>query len=316
MLNSIGRIEAAKEVLSVVNLPQTVKEKLEEEARIKLIERLIGFYGGQLKGSEIKKLLCQKFERDGEYQDRRMIEVGNVIRGLAYVKELSSWKDGYPGKKELLELQTLVVEKLLGMNEVGVYRRINFEGKVMAIEIPYQMEDLLVWLSRSKVDGIHSVIRAGVCFWEMQRIYPFGDGSEVVVRLWILMLLSSDGYGFEGLLSFEGLISRFNDELGAALENFAEVLALEAEKIKEKFKSFDRERRLVDKSGRQLPLSARQVILMEELQKKGEVVIGQVRKLFPTVSDDTILRELRELVVKKLVKKKGKTKGTKYIYVI
>ena len=43
------------------------------------------------------------------------------------------------------------------------------------------------------------------------------------------------------------------------------------------------------------------------------LTMADARSVLPMVSDDTILRDLTSLVDKKLVRKKGKTKGARYI---
>ena len=40
--------------------------------------------------------------------------------------------------------------------------------------------------------------------------------------------------------------------------------------------------------------------------------MGEARDLLPDVSDDTILRDLRDLVEKNLISRRGNTKGARY----
>ena len=65
--------------------------------------------------------------------------------------------------------------------------------------------------------------------------------------------------------------------------------------------------------GKQIALSERQIALMEALQINEKITMKEAREMLPMVSDDTILRDLNGLIRKKLVKKKGKTKGVRYI---
>jgi len=65
--------------------------------------------------------------------------------------------------------------------------------------------------------------------------------------------------------------------------------------------------------GRQVPLSNRQIGLIEELEIRGELTMAVARKLLPEVSDDTILRDLKDLMEKGVVVKKGRTKGARYL---
>ena len=65
--------------------------------------------------------------------------------------------------------------------------------------------------------------------------------------------------------------------------------------------------------GKAISLSERQITIMEEMTIQGEMTIKEIRGILPMVSDDTILRDLKDLILKKLLRKKGKTKGAVYI---
>ena len=52
---------------------------------------------------------------------------------------------------------------------------------------------------------------------------------------------------------------------------------------------------------------------MEELENKEETTIKALSLYIPGVSEDTILRDLGDLMRKKLVKKKGHTRGSRYV---
>jgi predicted HTH transcriptional regulator len=64
--------------------------------------------------------------------------------------------------------------------------------------------------------------------------------------------------------------------------------------------------------GKQIALNERQIKLVEYMEKMGALTMTEGRELLPDVSDDTVLRDLRDLTEKGLVVKKGKTKGVRY----
>ena len=70
--------------------------------------------------------------------------------------------------------------------------------------------------------------------------------------------------------------------------------------------------RLKGKQG-QIALNSRQIKLIEYMDQYGQISNKEWRELLPMVSDDTILRELKVLMQKKLVKKRGSTKGAVYL---
>ena len=52
---------------------------------------------------------------------------------------------------------------------------------------------------------------------------------------------------------------------------------------------------------------------MEYLNANGEITMAEARGVLAMVSEDTILRDLRDLMDKRVVTKKGSTKAAKYV---
>ena len=71
--------------------------------------------------------------------------------------------------------------------------------------------------------------------------------------------------------------------------------------------------KLKDRLGGQIALSQRQMKIIEYIQKTGYLQNKAFDTLFPMVSEDTILNELKVLVQNGIVKKQGVTKGAKYV---
>ena len=67
--------------------------------------------------------------------------------------------------------------------------------------------------------------------------------------------------------------------------------------------------------GKQLFLTERQAKIVEYIQNVGYLQNQQFKELFPTVSEDTVLRDIKELVNNNLIKKVGSTKSARYIMV-
>jgi predicted HTH transcriptional regulator len=60
-------------------------------------------------------------------------------------------------------------------------------------------------------------------------------------------------------------------------------------------------------------LTERQLKIIEYIQKTGYLQNQAFESLFPMVSEDTILNELKVLLQNDIVKKQGVTKGAKYV---
>ena len=54
------------------------------------------------------------------------------------------------------------------------------------------------------------------------------------------------------------------------------------------------------------------IILLEVLQNQGEITSEDAQEALPNVSVDTILRDVRDLIQKGVVEKRGVTKGVTY----
>jgi predicted HTH transcriptional regulator len=67
--------------------------------------------------------------------------------------------------------------------------------------------------------------------------------------------------------------------------------------------------------GAPLLLSERQLKIIEYIQQTGYLQNNSFKQLFPFVSEDTVLNELKDLIKNGIVKKQGVTKASKYVMV-
>jgi predicted HTH transcriptional regulator len=105
-------------------------------------------------------------------------------------------------------------------------------------------------------------------------------------------------------------------DLTAWLEYFTYGAAVEFEKIKEKIFRLSKDVKLKEKfGGQQIFLTERQVKLVEYIQEVGYLQNQAFKSLFADISEDTILRDLQDLIRKGLIKKIGSTKSARYIMV-
>nr|MBP7768801.1 DeoR family transcriptional regulator [Candidatus Woesebacteria bacterium] len=67
--------------------------------------------------------------------------------------------------------------------------------------------------------------------------------------------------------------------------------------------------------GKQVALSERQIILLELFQQQDQISSEDAQQMLPQVSVDTILRDMKDLIAKGVIQKKGVTKGVTYTLV-
>lgn len=236
-------------------------------------------------------------------------------------------------------LHKLTVEKILAADRCGVYRdtqvviKNSVTGEITfrpppAVEIPYQMSDFLHWLAETKPEDMHPIIKAGIVQYELVRIHPFLDGNGRVARALAMLVLFLEGYDIRKFFSMEEYYdrdaTRYYDALQSVekhefdmtgwLDYFTEGLAIELSRVKDKVKSLSTDLHLKEKlGGEQVFLTERQIKIVEFIQKAGYLQNQAFRQLFPLISEDTILRDLKTLIDRKIIKKEGVTKASKYV---
>ncbi len=105
--------------------------------------------------------------------------------------------------------------------------------------------------------------------------------------------------------------SAASGDLTTWLEYFTQGLAIELGRIKERVQKLSVDLKLKGKVG-QIALNERQLKLVEYMEDYGKVRNEDWRALLPMVSDDTVLRDLKDLIKKGLVRKSGSTKSAEY----
>lgn len=245
-------------------------------------------------------------------------------------------------EKQVRDLHKLTVQKIVQEESQGSYRKSQVvlkdsrTGEITfrpppAVEVPYLMEDYIDWINSKAALEIHPVLRAGVSHYVLAAIHPFVEGNGRTARAFATLILFVEGYDIKKLFSLEEYFDRdaesyyktlittssqsgdlVDRDLTTWLEYFVRGLAIELDRVREKVRklSFDTKIRL--KRGQQVLLSERQIKVAEFLSANSRGDMGQFKSLFPMISDDTVLRELQDLVKKNIIKKRGKTKGSYY----
>lgn len=337
ILTNIGTIEGSREMILNAPLLPAYEKKFREEAIIRTVHHGTRIEGNELNFTEAEKVLkgSPVVGRDRDVQE--VINYRNVLRYLDYVGE-GEVSEGKITEKVIKKIHALTIEKLLDEAKCGVYRKNQVvvknaqTGQITfrpppAVEVPYQVEGFVSWLNSPEVKNIHPVLKAGVSHYELVRIHPFVDGNGRTARAVATLVLFLENYDIKKFFSLEefydkdashyyqALRSAESGDLTVWLEYFTQGLAIELSRIKEKIKKLSTDVAIKEKKlgGKQLFLSERQVKIIEYIQRAGYLQNKNFQDLFPKISDDTILRELKDLVKKGLVKKKGKTKAARYL---
>lgn len=352
VLRNVAVIEAAREMIDTAVLVPAWEAKFREDALVRTVHFGTHVEGNDLTLAETEKVVKQDPQRDesaGEVaaragvtaRDRDVQEVINYRDVMKYLDQLlAQMKDNqkYPYKlADMLQIHALSTEKMVPADQVGVLRsaQVVIRGLVkgeivsrppLSVEVPYQVEDFFVWLNSAEACDTHPVIKSAVTHYELSRIHPFTEGNGRTARAMTLLILAREGIDAKRFFSIEEhfdknihdyydafvTVAKNDGDMTTWVEFFTNALAIEMNKVKEKVKRLSMDNRLRGVVGKQVSLSERQVSLVEYLENNETLTMNEARDVLERVSDDTILRDLTDLMKKGVVKKVGKTKGAKY----
>jgi Fic family protein len=336
ILKSTGVIEAAREVIDHAPLLPYYEREFQKEALVRSVH-----YGTHIEGNELNLDQAEKV-MEGEdilARDRDIQEVLNYRKVIEYIDKLSSKEDLIIDENLILELHKLTVEKILPPEKCGVFRQTqvviknSLTGEVSfrpppSTAVPVQVEQLLEFINEREKTDTHPVLRAGMVHYELVRIHPFVDGNGRVARALSTLILFLEGYDIRKFFSLEEYfdsdsldyyealksVEKNHFDMTIWLEYFTKGLSIELSKIKEKVENISIDAHLKEKlGGKPVMLTDRQIKIIEYIQKIGYLQNKGFESLFPMVSEDTILNELKGLIKEGIIRKSGSTKGAKYI---
>lgn len=336
ILKNIGNIEASKEVIDHAPLLPYFEKEFREDAIVRAVH-----FGTHIEGNELNLTEAEKVLKGQEVvaRDRDVKEVINYRKVMDYIGKSQNTDSKLPMKQETIqELHKLTLDKILPSDQCGVFRKTqvvvknSLTGEIsfrppMAVAVPFQVKNLLEFINLSG-DDIHPVLKSGSVHYELVRIHPFLDGNGRVARAFATLLLYKEGYDIRKFFSLEEYFdkdaARYYEALQSVekkegdltfwLEYFTLGLSIELSKIREKVEGISLDAKIKQKlGGEPLLLSPRQLKLIEYIQKVGYLQNQAFEGIFPMVSEDTILNELKGLLKAGIVKKRGVTKGAKYI---
>jgi Fic family protein len=336
ILKNIGIIEASREIIDHAPLLPYYEKQFRQDALIRTVH-----YGTHIEGNELNLDQAERVLAGQQVvgRDRDIQEVINYRKAMEFIDDLGFKEKDLKIDEELIKkLHKITVNKILPTEKCGEYRKTqvvvknNQTGQVSfrppeAGWIFPQIKDLLVYIESSQSQDIHPVLKSGIIHYELVRIHPFLDGNGRVARALSTLILFLAGYDIRKFFSLEEYFDRNAAEYYSALQSvskdkdlttwleyFTQGLAIELSKIKEKVERISVDGKLREKlGGKPLMLTDRQLKIIEYIQKTGYLQNKAFEDLFPMVSEDTILNELKVLLQTGIIKKQGITKGAKYI---
>jgi len=334
-MTEIAEIKAIVERSRVLPLNEA---QLRRQAILRMAHTSTSIEGNKLAQFEVGKVIEGKSVR-GTQKD--IIEVENYYKALQKLEELSKEKNSIT-LDEIFLLHRILIEGLVEKGKTGKFRPSDVyvlddlgDGREMlrfkappAPIVPRLIEDLFEWLSKSKKDGVHPVIRAAILHLQFVTIHPFTDGNGRAARLLTQLQLYRDGWDFRKIIVLEDYYNRdrmsyYNAEnksqgknyqkdmdFSGWLEYFTTGFLVEARKALEQIQSIGFGK--VSKKSEQVFLDSREIQIMDFLTTTGRITSDDVVDVLG-VAKRTAQLKLKNLADKKLLKLNGKGPASFYI---
>ncbi|MDE2025109.1 MAG: Fic family protein [Patescibacteria group bacterium] len=343
VLKNIGTIEAAREVIQHAPLLPFYEKKFQNEALIRSVH-----YGTHIEGNELNLSQAERVIM-GQQVVARERDIQEVINYRKVIEFIGEWGKPVKDPKERREVSEELIKKLHGVTVAkilpeetsGTYRKTQVviknskTGEVtfrppLPLAVSFQVGDLVEFINVTAKEDMHPVLKSGIVHYELVRIHPFVDGNGRVARALSTLILLAEGYDIRKFFSleeyFDSDAARYYDALQSVekgegnlttwLEYFTEGLAVELTHIKEKIESVSVDAKIKEKLGGQpLMLSERQLMIVEYIQKNGYLENKAFKSMFPMLSEDSVLLDIKQLVTAGIIRKQGVTKGVKYVMV-
>lgn len=348
LLTYITRIESAKAIIDTSPLVPAWEAKFRDEAVSRIVHFGTKIEGNDLTREQAQQVSTLDAVNDAQAasQQTGIIARERDIQEVLNYRQVVAWIDSQQiapvpnvlSESTLRTLHRLTMQKLIEPKYVGEYRdkqvivRSAADGQVafrppVSVEVPFLIGDFFEWLSADQSAGIHPIFKAAITHYQLVYIHPFIEGNGRTARAMATLVLYTTGYDFKRFFSieqyFDADVSQYYQALLSVqqsptadltywLEYFCYGLALEIEKIRSQVQRLSKDLKLKNQLGQQVALTERQLILLELLQNQGQITSQDAQSVLPNISVDTILRDIKDLIEKKVIEKRGVTKGVSY----
>lgn len=314
ILKNIAGIEYSKAIIETQKILPHWQQQLQKEATIRVVKYALEADGYIFDENQIKKYLDNIAGKTPQ-------EIKNFIKSLDLTEDISQTKE--LDETDIKNLHRKLAEKILPDAKLGRFRSNKIENGTNPEEILAEIVELFDWYNSLDAKEAHPVITSGIMLSQMEKIKPFDAMNSSVAKLTSRLCLKIGGYGLNNYFSLEEYFEKnkmthlrvlettADGDLTEWIEYFTDAMSREISNIKEKVILLARDTKIAKATGRIL-LTKRQERIVEFLQDYGVMQNQAFVKLFPNVSEDSVLRDLKVLIDEGIVVKRGKTKSSRY----
>ncbi len=266
----------------------------------------------------------EELEREGfvDSQEKHHLEITNLYQVLEYILKIN-WQKPLT-LDDIRQIHQRVMQNLTA--EAGFLRAepsaiYNSAGvAVYVCPLPNEIKDLLVQLLTYCNNNFETIIpiKTALIHVAFEKIHPFLDGNGRVGRLLIHLALKKDGYDLRGLVPIEEYLDQHRQTyydlllenkqdrtefveffLDAMIEGLQTAVALKTEQKTKKLSSED-----------DLPL--RRFEILQIIKDHKIASFDFLKRRFLKIPERTLRYDLKQLVDKGFIKKRGITRGSVY----
>lgn len=315
-LKNISSTEYGKAIIENTTILPSWESQLKKEALVKIVHGSLQLLGINVDQQKIKASVDNINKPINQ-------EATNIIRAAKLAEEIS--KNNELEEVDLKYIHKTLAEGILPKIKQGAYRGNKILGKASPEQILAQIVQLFDWYNSLDAKETHPIITSGIIKAYLEVIKPFEELNNIASNLLTYTSLNTLGYGFKDFISLENYYkntkNEYDDQIGSLdpdepdftrwIEYFSDGLSSEVSTTAQNVKLLAKDTKIAKATGR-TRLTPRQERIIEYLQDYGLLQNKDFPILFPDVSEDTVLRDLKTLIDIDIVQKTGSTKSSRY----
>ncbi len=220
IVNDLIKINRAKEVVDLLELPVSIEEEIKKETIAKRVHYSTKIEGNNLSLREVKDAI----ENNKQSHERNVLEVRNYYNALMYLNQEAE------NNNVITEDLILKVHNLVSGKKITYKNDYRKEQNVVAdsitgtiVYMPPEAKDISSLIKEmikefNKKNDIPIPIKAGILAYEFVTIHPFWDGNGRCSRLLATYILKAYGYDLKGFYVMEEFYDKNIDEYYQALQ--------------------------------------------------------------------------------------------------
>lgn len=222
IVNDLLKINQAKEVVDLLELPVSIEEEIKKESIAKRVHYSTKIEGNNLNLNEVKEVL----ENNKDSHERNVLEVRNYYNALMYLNKEAE------NNKTITEDLILKVHNLVSGKHLTYKNSYRKDQNVVAdsvsgaiVYMPPEAKDVEILIKQmikefnsKDSNDIPIPIKAGILAYEFVTIHPFWDGNGRCSRLLATYILKAYNYDLKGFYVMEEFYDKNIDEYYNSLQ--------------------------------------------------------------------------------------------------